>query len=165
MHFELVQQLRGPLDVVESVLVNPEFLAELGSLPKLGSPVLLEQQDQGDKLRQRVRYRFVGELSPVVTAIIDPSRLTWVEDTTLDRSTHRTTWEIQPDNYANLLQASGDIALVPTGADTTERRVDADVNVRVPLLGRKAEAAIVSGLREHAALEADMVNRWVASRS
>jgi hypothetical protein len=165
MHFELVQRLHGPLDVIEAVFVNPEFLTELGSLHKLGSPVLLDQQEQGQKVRQRVRYRFVGELSPVVTKVIDPSRLTWVEDTTLDRSTHRTSWQILPDNYANLLSASGEITLTPGDGDTTVRRVTGDVNVRVPLVGRKAEAAIVSGLREHASAEADAVHRWVAARS
>jgi hypothetical protein len=165
MDFELVQHLHGPLDQVESVFVNPEFIAQSGSLPKLGSPVLLDQQAQGDKLRQRVRYRFVGELSPVVTRIIDPARLTWIEDTTFDRSTHRTSWQILPDNYAHLLSASGEITLASTGDDTTERRVEGAVKVRVPFVGRKAEAAIISGLREHAALEADLVNRWMAPRS
>jgi hypothetical protein len=165
MHFELVQQLHGPLDIVEAVFVNPEFLTELGSLHKLGSPVLLDQQEQGQKLRQRVRYRFVGELSPVVTKVIDPARLTWVEDTTLDRATHRTTWKILPDNYANLLSASGEITLNPRDSDTAVRRVTGDVNVRVPIVGRKAEAAIISGLREHATAEVDAVNRWVAARS
>lgn len=164
MDFELVQQLHGPLDQVESVFFNPEFIAQSATLPKLGSPVLLDQQTHGDKLRQRVRYRFVGELSPVVTKIIDPARLTWIEDTTLDRSTHRTSWQIVPDNYANLLSASGEITLRPTGPDTTERRVEGYVRVRVPLVGRKAEAAIISGLREHAAAEADLVDTWMAHR-
>jgi hypothetical protein len=165
MDFELVEQLHGPLDQVEPVFVDPEFIAQSGTLPKLGSPVLLDQQQEGDKLHQRVRYRFVGELSPVVTRVIDPARLTWVENTTLDHSTHRTSWQILPDNYANLLSASAEITLVPISADSTERRVKGAVRVRVPLVGRKAEAAIISGLREHAALEADLVNRWMAPRS
>jgi hypothetical protein len=166
MHFALVQHLRAPLDVVECVFVDPKFIAEAGSLePKLGSPELLDQQEDGDKLHQRVRYRFVGQLSSVVTRFIDPSRLTWVEDVTLDRSTHRTVWKIVPDNYANLLSASGEFVLSPAGPDATERRVEGDVKVRLPLVGRKAEAAIVSGLREHGTAEEDMVNRWISGQS
>jgi hypothetical protein len=165
MHFAVVQHLRAPLDVVESVFVDPKFITESGTLePKLGSPELLDQREDGDKLHQRVRYRFVGHLSPVVTRVIDPSRLTWVEEVTLDRSTHRTTWKIQPDNYANLLTASGEFVLSPAGPDATERRVEGDVKVRVPLVGRKAEAAIVSGLLEHVRTEEDMVNRWIAGQ-
>jgi hypothetical protein len=164
MDFELVQQLRAPLDVVERTVVDPAFLAKLSTLPKLGSPVLLDQQDQGNRLRQRVRYRFVGDLSLAVTAIVDPARLTWVEDSTLDRSTHRTTWKILPDNYPKLLSASGEIDLVANGPSATTRTIGGDLTVHIPLMRGRVEAAIVSGLREHSVLEADLVNRWVASQ-
>lgn len=165
MRFETVQQLRAPLLVVESTFVDPEFLRELATLPKLGRPELLDQDDQGDRLRQRVRYAFVGDLSAAVRAVVDPAKLTWVEDSTLDRRSHLTTFTILPDNYARLLDASGSISLASQDDDqATIRRVQGEVTVHMPLVGRKVEAAIVSGLREHAELEVDVVNRWVTSR-
>lgn len=165
MRFETVQQLRAPLLVVEATFVDPEFLRELATLPKLGRPALLDQDDQGDRLRQRVRYAFVGDLSAAVRAVVDPAKLTWVEDSTLDRKSHLTTFTILPDNYARLLDASGSISLASQDDDqATIRRVEGQVTVHMPLVGRKVEAAIVSGLREHAELEVDVVNRWVSSR-
>jgi hypothetical protein len=165
VRFETVQQLRAPLLVVEATFVDPEFLRELATLPKLGRPELLDQDDQGDRLRQRVRYAFVGDLSAAVRAVVDPAKLTWVEDSTLDRRSHLTTFTILPDNYARLLDASGSISLAsPDDDQATIRRVEGEVTVHVPLVGRKVEAAIVSGLREHAELEVDVVNRWVSSR-
>jgi hypothetical protein len=165
VRFETVQQLRAPLLVVEATFVDPEFLRELATLPKLGRPELLDQDDQGDRLRQRVRYAFVGDLSAAVRAVVDPAKLTWVEDSTLDRRSHLTTFTILPDNYARLLDASGSISLAsPDDDQATVRRVEGEVTVHVPLVGRKVEAAIVSGLREHAELEVDAVNRWVSSR-
>jgi uncharacterized protein DUF2505 len=166
VRFQAVQQHQAPLLVVEATFVDPGFLRELATLPKLGRPELLDQDDQGDRLRQRVRYAFVGDLSAAVRAVVDPARLTWVEDSTLDRRSHLTTFTILPDNYARLLNASGSISLTAQDdGQATVRRIDGQVTVPMPLVGRKVEAAIVSGLREHAEREVDVVHRWVSSRS
>jgi hypothetical protein len=165
VHFDLVQELRAGLPLVEAAFVDDGFLAELGRLPTLGSPTLLGRQDDGDRVRQQVRYAFVGQLSPAVTAVVKPEKLTWVEDSTLDRATHVTTFEILPDHYANLLQASGRITLQAREGGGTVRRTDGDLKVRVAFVGRRVEQAIISGLREHAALEADAVDRWLAQQA
>ena len=164
MRFELVQHLQAPLLVVEAAFVDPEFLRELAASPKLGRLELLDWNDDGDLVRQRVRYSFVGDLSAAVKAVVDPGRLTWIEDSILDRRSHRTTFTILPDHYARFLEASGTIRL-SSGDDETVRRVDGQLSVRVPLVGRQVEAAIVSGLREHAREEAAILNTWVRTRS
>jgi hypothetical protein len=94
--------------------------------------------------------------------VVKPDKLTWVEDSTLDRTTHVTTFQILPDNYANLLEASGRITLQARDDGGTVRRTGGELNVRVPFVGRKVEQAIISGLQEHAVLEADAVDRWLA---
>jgi hypothetical protein len=165
VRFELVQQLRAELSRVEAAYIDNKLLAELGRLPGLGSPALLDQHVDGDRVRQRVRYAFVGQLSPAVTDVVNPAKLTWIEDSTLDRSNHTTTFKILPDNYANLLQASGTIILRPRRGGGTIRTTDGDLKVRVPFVGGKVEKAIISGLEEHAALEAEAVDRWLDERA
>jgi hypothetical protein len=165
VRFYFVQRLRAPLPVVEAAFVDPEFLRELAASPKLGRVELLDSADDGDYVRQRVRYAFTGQLSAAVKAVVDPARLTWVEDSTLDRRSHLTTFSILPDNYARLLNASGSITLEPDDHVGTVRRVEGNLSVHVPLAGRKVEGAIVSGLREHAEVEATVLNRWVRDRS
>jgi Protein of unknown function (DUF2505) len=161
VRFELIQRIGAPVEAVEAAYVDPEFLVELGRLPKLGHTELLEQQDRGNQVWQRVRYTFVGELSPAVKAVVDPKKLTWVEESTLDRTSHTTTFVMVPDNYARLLESSGEITLASEGAGAL-RRSTGDLTVNVPFLGRKVESAIISGLREHAKHEVDVVERWVA---
>jgi hypothetical protein len=166
VRFELSQHLQAPLLVVEAAFVDPAFLRELAGLPKLGRPELLDQKEDGDRLRQRVRYAFVGDLSAAVRAAVDPARLTWIEDSTLDRKSHVTTFVILPDNYAKLLEAFGSISLASDDSDrSTVRRFEGQVSVHVPIVGRKVEEAIVSGLREHAEAETVVLNRWVSTRS
>jgi hypothetical protein len=164
MRFELVQRLQAPIDAVERALVDPRFLDQLGRLPKLGRPELLEQRDMGDRVFQRVRYDFEGDLSATVKAFIDPAKLSWVERSTQDRTTHLTEIDIVPDNYTSMFSCSGLIRMTTDPATGfTTRVATGEVLVHVPLVGAKAEAAIISGLQEHADLEAQALDEWVAA--
>lgn len=160
MRFHLEQDFDVPLQQVEDAYVDPEFIERLAELPRLGHPELIDQERDGALVRQRVRYRFEGDLSSAVTRVVDPSRLTWVEETVLDRRVHRTTFVIRPDHYGNRLEASGTFTL--HGHGTRTRRVtDGDLRVHVPFVGGKVERAIVSGLAEHAAREVELLTAWL----
>jgi hypothetical protein len=108
----------------------------------------------------RVRYAFVGDVSPAVRRVVDPARLTWVELSTTDTSTHRATFQILPDNYAKLLRCQGTYELRATGTGS-ERIAGGEVKVGVPFVGSKVERVIVSGMEEHAQAEADLVDSWL----
>lgn len=163
MRFRVEQRFAAPLAEVENALVDPAFLARLGELPKLGAPAVLSHEDDGTVVRQRVRYRFAGDLAPAVTAVVEPARLTWVEETTYDRDAHRGEHRIVPDHYAGRLQASYTTRLETDGR-ATRRHTEGELKVRFPLVGARVEKAIVSGLVEHAALEADVLAAWLAKK-
>ena len=162
MRFELVQHVAAPIDAIEAALVDPRFLEALAGLPKLGRPQLLEQHATGDRIFQRVRYDFEGDLNATVRALIDPSKLSWVEESAQDRVTHVTEIAIVPDNYTAIFSCSGLIRLEAGAAPgATVRTTTGDVSVRVPFVGAKAEAAIISGLREHSEREEAVLNDWL----
>jgi hypothetical protein len=165
VRFAIEQRLRAPLEQVEAAFVDPAFLERLAELPKLGRPQLLEQHAEGDVVHQDVRYSFAGDLNAAARRVVDPNRLSWIERSTLDRRTHRTAIEILPDNYADRLACSGSIQLRPEGDDSSVRIFEGELTVRVLLVGKKVESAIVSGMREHAELEARIVERWVNERA
>lgn len=162
MRFRITQQFDAPLERVEGALLDPAFLERLATLPKVGRPELLDQREDGDLVHRRVRYAFVGALSSAVTAVVDPAKLTWIQESTLDRRTHRTTFRIVPDHYRDRLAASGTFTLQSAG-DGTRRVAEGDLRVRFPLVGSKVERAIVSGLQEHAAAEERAMREWLAS--
>ena len=161
MKFELEQQLDAPVEQVESVLVDPAFIAASARLPKVGGAELLEQQRDGTTVRQRIRYRFTAELSSAVTAVVDPDKLTWVDDATYDLAAHRSTHRIVPDHYGNRLQASYEERFEPAADGRSVRRARGDVRVRMPLVGGRVERAIVSGLEEHAEAERALLSEWL----
>ena len=167
MRFRIVQDFSGDLASVEDALIDPGFLDRLASLPSLGKPELLSQEREGDVVRQQVRYGFVGNLNAAARAVIDPSRLTWIEDSVADLSTHITTFRILPDHYADRLECSGTFTLeaVETteagGRDVTRRVAEGTLKVHAALVAGKVERAIVSGLGEHAGAEVEALDEWL----
>jgi hypothetical protein len=160
VRFSLEQTVPGTVDAVLRALLDPAFIASLGELPTLHAPEVLSQERDGDIVVQRVRYRFAGTLSPAVTRVIDPKKVTWVDETTYELTAGRARFRIIPDNYGNKLRCSG--TYVFTARDgMTVRRSDGELNVAVPLLGRAVERAILSGLQEHIEREGDLLATWL----
>ncbi|MDQ1489607.1 MAG: hypothetical protein QOJ23_2121 [Actinomycetota bacterium] len=161
MRFEIEQLIAGPVDAVARVYTEPRFYELLGELPKLGRPELLDRREVGSVVDLSVRFRFTGNLSPAVTRVLDPARLSWVEESVHDLERHTVTFHMKPDNYADRLRFEGSYRFEPVGDRQTRRVAEGEVAVRVPLVGRAVEGAIVSGLREHLAAEVEVVERLV----
>jgi hypothetical protein len=157
MDFEIEQTLRGAPDQVDAALVDPAFLARMAELPKLGSAEVVAQTRDGTTVQQQVRYLFRAELSGAVTKVVDPDRLTWVEDSAIDLATHLTRCTIRPDFYANLLAGRYDARIVADGTGS-RRTITGSLKVKVPLVGGKVERAIVGGLEENAAAQAELLD-------
>jgi hypothetical protein len=163
MDFSIDQVIKAALDDVEAALLDSEFIAATADLPKLGAPELLDQRRNGETVVQRIRYHFIGELSSAVTRVVDPKRLSWVDETRYDLAAHTSHHAIKPDNYAGLLQAAYDVTLeVRDGA--TRRTATGQLKVHVPLVGGRVEHAVVSGITEHADAEAVLLGTWIAAR-
>lgn len=163
MRFEFSQRFAYPVEAVERTLLDEGFITHMATLPKLGAPQVLSRDESGAVVTLRVRYAFVGDVSAAVRRVVDPARLTWVELSTTDTSTHRATFRILPDNYARLLRCEGTYELDASGAGSV-RTARGEVRVNVPLAGSKVERVIVSGMGEHAQSEADLVEAWLAGR-
>jgi Protein of unknown function (DUF2505) len=159
------QRFAAPREVVEAAFCNPDFIARLADLPVIGEARLLDQHRADGVVSQRVHYRFTGQLSPVVTAVVDPARLTWVEETVFRPAEHRADVTIVPDHYPGRLRCSLQVRFEPDGPDGggSRRVVTGTVAVPMPLVGRRVEAAIVSGMREQAERQVDLLAAWLAT--
>ena len=165
MRFQFEQEIAGPVEAVARIYTEPRFYELLGELPKLGKPEVLERRKEGPAVQLAVRFRFTGNLSPAVTKVIDPAKLTWVEESVHDLTEHTVTFRMNPDHYADRLRSNGSVRYESGGEDVTRRLTEGDLAVKVPLLmggGKVAgvvEKAIVSGLGEHLAAEVEVVER------
>jgi len=161
MHFELSQRFAAPVADVADAFCDPGFYAALAGLPKLGRPEVLSREPDGHRIVLRVRYRFNGELSSAARAVLDPSKLTWVEESVHDLDTFEVTFVQVPDHYTDRFSCRGTYRFRADGNDSTLRSAEGDVKVRAPLVGSSVERAIISGLKEHLDEEVDLLERWL----
>jgi len=162
----VTQRLAGTCDAVLAVYTDPEFYPRLDGLPKIGRPRVLDRKVDGDRITMRVHYTFVASLPSAALAVIDPDRLTWVEETTYDLAAKRSTTRLLPDHYPDRLTASATATFTPDPNDPNRsvRRIAGEVDVRMAFVGGKVERAIVEGFEEHLADEERIVNAYLASR-
>jgi len=163
MNFRFEQRFSHPIGEVEEALLDEAFLTGMSALPKLGAPQVLSRQVSGNVVTMRVRYAFVGTVSSAVRRVVDPAKLTWVEESTTDTSAHTATFHIVPDNYGTLLRCAGAYAM-HAAATGCVRVATGEVRVNVPLVGSKVERVIVSGMQDHAQAEAGLVDDWLSNR-
>ena len=92
---------------------------------------------------------FSGQLSSAVTAVVDPSKLTWVDDATFVLAARGARHEILPDHYADRLSSSYDDVL-HDDAGSTRRVLTGQLKVRAPLVGgrrREGDRLGTAGVR------------------
>ena len=162
MRFSVDQPIAAPTESVEEALVDPRFYEALATMPNIGEPEVLECTARDSEVILRVRYAFTGDLAAPARRVLDPAKLTWVVESTVDRSTRTTTFRMLPDHYADRLECRGSYTLVASGVDATIQQMEGDLRVNYPVVGRLAERGIVLGLKEHVAQEAHVIERWVA---
>lgn len=174
MHFSFTRAIEAPRPVVEAAFGDPSFYEALSSGATSGVQVVsvLDRQEEGaGVVTVSVRMRFVADLSATVRRFVDPAKLTWVNEVRVSTETHGCTFEISPDHYAELLRGHGSyrFAEAPAragaggedpGDGRTSAQVEGELTVRVPVVGRAAERAIVSGYEDFVAAQARVLQQW-----
>lgn len=161
MRFTLEQRFPHSPDAVARAFADPALYELFGDLPKMSRPEVLSHDAHDDVVELSIRYRFSGELSSAARAVLDPTRLTWVERATHDLSARTTTFTMVPDHYADRFRCSGAYRFEADDVDGTIRRCEGDIKVRAPLVAGAVERAIVSGLEEHLADEVGVVGTYL----
>ena len=161
MRFDVTQKITAPIDDVVAAYASTELYEALGASERLSAPEVLDRTEEGGLVVLRIRYRYIFEMSAAVSAVVDPKKLTWVEETRHDLAARTIAVTLLPDNYADRFSASGRATCRADG-DATVRRIQGDVKVKALLVSGAVEKAIVEGLEEHLAQEAPQVAAYLA---
>ena len=164
MEFVVEQPIAASPDDVEAAFLDRDFYAALGDIPDIAPPEIVGWHEHDGVTELALRYRFTGQIAPAVRAVLDPNKLIWVQESTVDHHTHRTTFTMKPEHYGSRLDCAGSYVFEPGPDGSTLQRVTGRVKVHFPLVGGTVEKAIVNGLREHIQSEAAIVERWVRER-
>jgi hypothetical protein len=165
MKFTVGQSVAVAPDDAVAAYGNHAFYEGRAQRDDISIVEVVGHQESGSHVHIEVRYRFTGNLSSAVRAVVDPAKLTWVTRTDIDKEQRAASFTVQPDHYPDRLACSGIFRFTDadTGPAATVITIEGDLKVRAFLVGRAAEQAIVSGLRSYLQAEASTLPDFIAS--
>jgi hypothetical protein len=167
MRFEITQRYTSATpDAVVGAYTDPDLYPTLTGLTKVAAPEVVSRAEEGDQIALVLRMRFVAELNAAARAVVDPAKLTWLQEERYDARAGTARVVFRPENYADRFSSEGGYRFVtdPDEPTATIRTVHGDLRVRMLLVGGQVEAALVSGLREHFTEEQPLVQHWLDDR-
>ena len=161
VHFEREHDFAGTVERVASIMSDPAFQTQL-DLPDLARPDVVAHDVDGSVRRLTLRYEYIGQLDPIAQKVVGGRKLTWVQDLRIDVATGAGTLGFSADGVGGRADGTAIVTIAATGDGSCRRRIAGDFRIRIPLLGGKAEQAIVPGLIRRLGVEADEVSAELA---
>jgi hypothetical protein len=156
VRFHAEHRFNGSEQAVAALLADPAFYLGL-ALPDLSQPEVLEKRENGDNAMLRLRYEFVGSLDPIAHRLLGSSHLAWIQEVRVDRSAGSGALRFEAEKDPRRLHGAADFILTAAGGATV-RRLDGELVVAVPGIGRMAERRIVPGLLRRLDIEAQALD-------
>jgi hypothetical protein len=154
VRFHAEHHFAGPVEALTALLLDPGFHTQL-PLPDVALPEVVEATTQGDEDVLRLRYEYTGQLDPIARRLLGNRKLTWLQELRIDREigTGRLNFHAEAD--PNRLHGSANVRLEATdGGAGSQRRLEGNLKVAVPVVGGTAERRIIEGLLRRLDVEA-----------
>jgi hypothetical protein len=162
MRFRLQLDYAAAPDAVAAAYADPALYEAFAGLPRADRPEVVDRRREGDEIVLRVRWRFSAHLSPAARAVIDPERLSWIEESRHDLARRHVQFRMLADHYADRFACSGEYRFDANGAGT-RRVIEGNLSVKALLVARAVEQAIVSGLEDQLTCEVPIVDAFLAA--
>jgi Protein of unknown function (DUF2505) len=156
VHFEREHDFAATVEQVASLMSDPGFQTVL-DLPDLARPDVITHDVDGSARRLTLRYRYIGQLDPIAQKVVGGRTITWVQDLRIDVSTGAGTLGFTADGVGGRADGSATVTIAATGDGSCRRVISGDFRIKIPIVGGKAERAIVPGLTRRLDVEADEV--------
>lgn len=150
----------APPDAVVAAMLAPDFYATV-RLPDVSAPEVLERSEVGGRVTLRVGYRYLGSLDPLARTVLGTDELTWTQVVEFDLASSSGSLTIVPGIQSRAVSCAGTVSVEPNGSGAV-RRVAAELHVRIPIIGGKAERAIGPGILARLELESEALSAFLA---
>jgi hypothetical protein len=162
VQFEREHEFAGTVEQVASIMSDPAFQTQL-DLPDLARPDVVAHEVDGSTRRLTLRYAYIGQLDPIAQKVVGGRKLTWVQDLRIDVATGVGTLGFTADGVGGRADGTASVTITATGDGSCRRQIRGDFRIKIPLVGGKAERAIVPGLARRLDVEAEAVNAALAT--
>jgi hypothetical protein len=159
VRFEIVDRFATTLEKFEKLLDDPSLYERLEKvMPGLERIEPLERVEDGATIRKKTRYtpNTDGKIPSFGRSVVKPSMLRWIEESTFHKAQHRFEYRIVPnlpEAWRDRFSSSGSYRLAQEGPSLV-RKIEGEIVVRVPLLGRTVEKLLVREVTENFRAEA-----------
>jgi hypothetical protein len=162
VQFEREHEFGGTVTQVASIMSDPAFQTQL-DLPDLARADVVAHEVDGAEHRLTLRYAYVGKLDPIAQKVVGGRAITWVQDLRIDVARGAGTLGFSADGVGGRADGTATVTITSTGDKSCRRLIRGDFRIRIPLIGGKAERAIVPGLARRLDVEAAAVNAVLSS--
>jgi hypothetical protein len=168
MKFETRQRIAGTVDEVERALLDPrypEFLLKNHGVLLEVQP--LELNDEGGRVRRKIRYRPKPVIESIGPKKVPPEWFAFVESSTWDKSKKELSFTntATSQTISKMLVNTGVLRLRDAGGQT-ERTLDGDISIKLPFLLKPlamiAEKIIQSEGLKILDAEVPVLNKFIA---
>lgn len=129
-----------PVSLEKLLHAREERYQHLDQFPDLKNVTLLEEKKEGNIITQKRKVSLEGSLPVVLQAAL--SDLSLIEESTFDTATNTHVFKIAPPGKDNVFVIKGKSVYQSTGASTSERSYDLDVNSGLLFVSPIVEKAI-----------------------
>jgi hypothetical protein len=144
--------------VIEAYAQDDFYILKLKNSGATTVEVLEREEQPGNRLRRKCR---ATEPSRVPAMLRKSETDTYVDDNVLDRNGNVMTWKVTPNMMADKFLLSGSVEFHPAGAQT-KVVFNTQLEVKIPLIGGKAEQIGLEKTAEEVARQAAFLKDWVA---
>ncbi len=144
--------------VLEAYAQDDFYILKLKNSGATTVEVLEREEQPGNKLRRKCR---ATEPSRVPAMLRKSDTDTYVDDNVLDRDRNVMTWKVTPNMMADKFLLSGSVEFLAVGSQT-KVVFNTQLEVKIPLIGSKAEKIGLEKTSEEVARQAAFLKDWVA---
>lgn len=145
---------------VAAGMTDPAFAPRLAELPDVGASEALGSGRDGPVSWLRVRLAYDGQLDPVAQRVLGGDEVAWIQEYRLDAERLTGTVDITPERHQGLLRCGASLRLHADDGGT-RRSMEGRLEVRVPLVGGRAERLLAPAILRRVDLEAELLDSWL----
>ena len=158
MKFSLQHPLPADISTAWETLMSEEFSS--ASYAHLGTQrEKISEEEKEGKILSTLQITLKDELPPLAAKVIGSKRLSWIQEQIIDNSIHTMRWRIRILG-TNKITATGVFSL-QTNGEHCLRIVEGDVQVGIPIVGRKVEKHVCKQLESSYQKTAEFSHKWL----